>query len=125
MTTLDDRERAFDAFVSTRDALHALAVTNAKPSPVAPNLPTVSQTLPGFEALQWFGLLMPAGTPPEIVSRLQAETAKVLRVPEVRDRLQAMGIEIVGSTPAEFAAFMREESAKWDRIVRESGAKVD
>ena len=108
-----------------KNALHALAVTNAKPSPVAPNLPTVAQTLPGFEALQWFGLLMPAGTPTEIVSRMQAETLKVLRVPEVRDRLQAMGIEIVGNTPAEFAAFMREESAKWGRIVKESGAKVD
>jgi len=108
-----------------KNALHALAVTNAKPSPVAPNLPTVAQTLPGFEALQWFGILMPAGTPPEIVSRLQAETVKVLRLPEVRDRLQSMGIEIVGNTPAEFAAFMRDETTKWGRIVKESGAKVD
>ena len=115
---------AFLAHVQ-KNALHALAVTNAKPSPVAPNLPTVAQTLPGFEALQWFGLLMPAGTPTEIVSRMQAETLKVLRVPEVRDRLQAMGIEIVGNSPADFAAFMREESAKWGRIVKESGAKID
>ncbi len=108
-----------------KGTLHALAVTNAKPSPVAPNLPTVAQTLPGFEALQWFGLLMPAGTPPEIVSRLNAEVVKILRLPEVRERLQAMGIEIVGNTPAEFAAFMRDETAKWGRIVKDSGARID
>lgn len=108
-----------------RSALNALAVTNAKPSPVAPNLPTVAQTLPGFEALQWFGILMPAGTPREIVSRLNAEIVKTLRLPEVRERLQSMGIEVVGNTPGEFGAFMRDETAKWGRIVKESGAKID
>ena len=108
-----------------RGALNALAVTNAKPSPVAPNLPTVAQTLPGFEALQWFGILMPAGTPREIVSRLNDEIVKTLRLPEVRERLQSMGIEVVGNTPGEFAAFMRDETAKWGRIVMESGAKID
>ena len=108
-----------------KNTLHALAVTNAKPSPVAPNLPTVAQTLPGFEALQWFGILMPAGTAPEIVSRLNAEIVKALRLPDVRERFQAMGIEIVGNTPAEFAAFMRDETAKWGKIVKESGAKID
>lgn len=108
-----------------RGALNALAVTNAKPSPVAPNLPTVAQTLPGFEALQWFGILMPAGTPREIVSRLNDEIVKTLRLPEVRERLQSMGIEVVGNTPGEFAAFMRAETAKWGRIVKESGAKID
>ncbi|MBI3370609.1 MAG: tripartite tricarboxylate transporter substrate binding protein [Betaproteobacteria bacterium] len=108
-----------------RSALNALAVTNAKPSPVAPNLPTVAQTLPGFEALQWFGILMPAGTPRDIVSRLNAEIVKILRLPEVRERLQSMGIEVAGNTPGEFAAFMRDETAKWGRIVKESGAKID
>lgn len=108
-----------------KGTLHALAVTNAKPSPVTPNLPTVAQTLPGFEALQWFGLLMPAGTPPEIVSKLNAEVVRILRLPDVRERLQAMGIEIVGNTPGEFAAFMRDETAKWGKIVKESGAKID
>ena len=108
-----------------KGALNALAVTNAKPSPVAPNLHTVAETLPGFEALQWFGILMPAGTPPEIVARLNAELLKVLRIPEVRERLQSMGIEIAGNSPAEFAAFMRSETMKWGRIVKDSGAKVD
>ena len=108
-----------------KGTLHALAVTNAKPSPVAPNLPTVAQTLPGFEALQWFGLLMPAGTPPEIVAKLNAETVKILHLPEVRERFQAMGLEIVGNTPEQFAAFMRAETAKWGKIVKDSGAKID
>ncbi len=108
-----------------KGTLHALAVTNAKPSPVAPGLPTVAQTLPGFEALQWFGILLPAGTPPEIVAKLNAEILKILRLPEVRERFQAMGIEIAGNTPEQFAAFMRAETAKWGKIVRESGAKID
>jgi tripartite-type tricarboxylate transporter receptor subunit TctC len=108
-----------------KGALHALAVTNAKPSPVAPNLPTVAATLPGFEALQWFGILMPAGTPAEIVARLNAEVVKILRVPEVRERLQAMGIEVAGNSPELFAAFMRSETVKWGKIVKDSGAKVD
>ena len=102
-----------------------LAVTNAQPSPVAPNLHTVAETLPGFEALQWFGILMPAGTPPEIVAKLNAETVKVLHLPEVRERFQAMGLEIVGNSPEQFAAFMRTETAKWGRIVKASGAKID
>ncbi len=106
--------------------LTALAVTNAIPSPVAPGLPTVAESgLPGFEALQWFGLLMPAGTPADIVARLNAEVLKVLRLPDVRERFQAMGIEITGNSPAEFATFMRAETVKWGKIVRDSGAKVD
>jgi tripartite-type tricarboxylate transporter receptor subunit TctC len=108
-----------------KGTLHALAVTNAKPSPVAPGLPTVAQTLPGFEALQWFGLLMPAGTPPDVVAKLNAETVKVLHLPEVRERFQAMGLEIVGNSPEQFAAFMRTETAKWGKIVKDSGAKID
>ncbi len=108
-----------------KGTLQALAVTNAKPSPVAPSLPTVAQTLPGFEALQWFGILMPAGTPPEIVAKLNTEIVKVLHLPEVRERFQSMGLEIVGNTPEQFAAFMRAETAKWGKIVKESGAKID
>ena len=108
-----------------KGTLNALAVTNAKPSPVAPNLPAVAQTLPGFEALQWFGILMPAGTPPEIVAKLNAQTVKILHLPEVRERFQSMGLEIVGDTPEQFAAFMRAETAKWGKIVKESGAKID
>jgi tripartite-type tricarboxylate transporter receptor subunit TctC len=81
--------------------------------------------LPGFEALQWFGLLAPAGTPREVVSRLNAETSKVLQLPDVQEKLRGLGIQITGGSAEQFAAFMRAETAKWGKIVRDSGAKVD
>ena len=106
--------------------LNALAVTDAKPSPVAPQLPTVAASgLAGFEALQWFGLLAPAGTPKDILTRLHSELAKALQLPEVQERLQGLGMQIVGGGPDQFGSFMRSESVKWGRIVRDSGAKVD
>jgi tripartite-type tricarboxylate transporter receptor subunit TctC len=106
--------------------LNALAVTDAKPSPVAPGLPTVASSgLAGFEALQWFGLLAPAGTPREITIRMHEEVAKALRLPEVQDKLQGLGMQIVAGGPDVFGSFMRAESAKWGKIVRDSGAKVD
>ena len=106
--------------------LNALAVTDAKPSPVAPQLPTVAASgLAGFEALQWFGLLAPAGTSKDILTRLHSEVAKALQLPEVQERLQGLGMQIVGGSPDQFGSFMRSESVKWGRIVRDSGAKVD
>lgn len=106
--------------------LKALAVTDGKPSPVAPNLPTVAASgLPGFEALQWFGILAPAGTPKEIVSRVHAEIVKALELPEVKERLQGLGMQISGGDPEQFGRFMRAESAKWGKVVRDSGAKID
>jgi tripartite-type tricarboxylate transporter receptor subunit TctC len=106
--------------------LNALAITDAKPSPVAPRLPTVASSgLPGFEALQWFGLYAPAGTPREIVARLNAEAGKALQLPDVQEKLQGLGMQISGGSPGAFGAFMRAESAKWGKIVRDSGAKVD
>lgn len=106
--------------------LRALAVTNAKPSPVVPNLPTVAASgLPGFEALQWFGLLAPAGTPRDIVARLHDEIAKILRQPDVSDKLQGLGMDIAGSGPDAFAAFIGAEGQKWGRIVKASGARID
>jgi len=116
---------AFLPFVQ-QGKLNALAVTDAKPSPIAPNLPTVASSgLPGFEALQWFGILAPAGTPKEAVARLNAEIGKILQMPDVVDRLRGLGIAIDGGTPASFATFLRAEHAKWGKIVKASGAKVD
>ncbi len=104
----------------------ALAVTDATPSPIAPSLPTVASSgLAGFESLQWFGLFVPAGTPKEIVARLHDETVRILRQPDVRERLQTLGIEVVGDTPEAFASFLQAESAKWAKVVRDSGAKLD
>lgn len=107
--------------------LKALAVTSARPSPALPGVPTVAAAadLPSYEASSWFGLLAPAGTPPEIVHRIQHEVAKALGSPAVRERLQAQGAEPVGSTPEQFAAFIRAETAKWSKVVKDSGAKVD
>ncbi|RZT41030.1 Bug family tripartite tricarboxylate transporter substrate binding protein [Cupriavidus agavae] len=107
--------------------LKALAVTSAKPSPALPGVPTIAQAanLPGFEASSWFGLLAPAGTPPEIVNRIQQEVAKSLNSPAVRERLQAQGAEPSGNTSEQFAALIRSETTKWAKVVKDSGAKVD
>jgi tripartite-type tricarboxylate transporter receptor subunit TctC len=106
--------------------LKALAVTNPKRSPVVPDVPTVAESgLPGFEALQWFGILAPAGTPKDIVTRLNADIVKILRQPDVRERLTSLGADVVGNTPEQFAAFLKADAAKWARIVKESGAKID
>lgn len=106
--------------------LRALAVTDAKPSAVMPALPTVAATgLSGFEALQWFGLFAPAGTPKEIVGKLNGEVTKVMQMPDVQQRFRDLGIQMVGGSPDQFAAFIRAEATKWGKLVRDSGAKVD
>jgi len=106
--------------------LRALAITSAQRSPLEPALPTMAESgVPGYEVVGWQGLFAVAGTPPEIVARLQAEVAKVLRLPEVRERLAALGAEPVGSTPEEFGAFIRAENARWGRIIREKGIRSE
>jgi tripartite-type tricarboxylate transporter receptor subunit TctC len=109
--------------------LKALAVTSATRSAALPELPTVEEAggpaLKGYEASSWFGLLAPAGTPMDIVNRVQAETAKALATPAMRERLQAQGAIPSGMTSAEFARFIAAETAKWAKVVKASGAKVD
>jgi tripartite-type tricarboxylate transporter receptor subunit TctC len=106
--------------------LNAVAVTNPKRSPVVPNVPTVAESgLPGFEALQWFGVFVPAGTPKDVVSRLHGEIIKLLKFPDVRERLASLGAEVVGNSPEQFAAFQKADSAKWAKVVKQSGAKID
>lgn len=109
-----------------KGALKALAVTSAKPSPIAPDLPTVADSgLPGFEALQWFGILMPAKTPAAIVERMNRELAAILAMPDVRERFTSMGIEVSGGTAASFADFMASEAQKWQKIARDAGVRVN
>jgi len=106
--------------------LRALAVTTAKRSSVAPDVPTLAESgLPGFEVGSWQGVFAPAGTPPEIVKRLNAEIVKALNMPDVRDKLSGLGAEIVADSPEEFSALVKAEVAKWADVVKKSGAKVD
>lgn len=107
--------------------LKAFAVTSGVRSGALPDLPTVAEAcpLPGFEASSWFGLLAPAGTPADVVSRLQQETAKALAQPAVKERLLSQGAIPGGNTPAEFARLIDAEITKWAGVVKVSGAKVD
>jgi tripartite-type tricarboxylate transporter receptor subunit TctC len=106
--------------------LRAIAVTSAKRSSFIPELPTVSESGPlGFEVVGWYGVLAPAGTPPVIVSRLHSEIIKVLAQPEIRDRIAGEGAEVVGDTPAQFAAFLKADIARWAPLIKQSGARLD
>ena len=109
--------------------LKALAVTSSQRSGALPDIPTVEEvggpTLKGFEASSWFGLLAPAGTPPEVVNRIQQEVAKSLGTAAVKEKLLAQGAIPGGNTPADFAKFIEAEHVKWARVVKASGAKVD
>jgi len=106
-------------------AVRALAVTTPQRNASAPDLPTIGETLPGYEATAWQGIFAPAGTPRPIVDRLAAEVKRILEMPEVADSLKAVGAEPAPLPPDAFAAFAREERAKWKEVVRVSGARVD
>ncbi len=107
--------------------LKALAVTSAERSAALPDMPTVAEagSLKGFEASSWFGLLAPAGTPADVVSRVQQETARALATPAMKERLLAQGAIPSGMSPADFAALIAAETKKWAAVVKASGAKVD
>ena len=106
--------------------LRALAVTTAERSKLAPELPTMAESgLQGFDISTWFGLFAPAGTPPDVVAKWNADVTRILTAPDMRDRLLAQGAEPAPDSPADFARFIAAEAAKYARIVRTSGAKVD
>jgi len=106
--------------------LKALAVTSAQRASALPDVPTIAEAgLPGFEATSWFGLLAPAGTPKEVIAKLNAEVAKWLASPEAREKLAAQGAIAAGKTPEDFTQHIVAETAKWQKVVKESGAKVD
>jgi tripartite-type tricarboxylate transporter receptor subunit TctC len=103
-----------------------LAVTSGKRSSVAPDLPTVAESgLPGFEVINWYGVLVPARTPKAVVEKLNAEIAKIMKMPDVKERLSSVGIEAFSSTPAQFATFIKDETVKWAKVVKFSGARLD
>ncbi len=107
--------------------LKALAVTSAKRSPAFPDLPTIAEAakLPGYEATSWFGIVAPANLPPEILKQTSTTLMKAINSPSVREKYLAMGAEPVGNTPVQFATFIKNEIAKWTKVVKDSGAKVD
>ncbi len=106
--------------------LRALGQTAARRSPVLGEVPSIGETaLPGYDVSTWFGLVAPAGTPREIVARLNAAIVKGLAATETRERLLAQGIEPLGSTPAEFSKLLRDELPKWANVVKVSGARID
>ena len=102
--------------------LRALAVTTAKRSSVLPDLPTVAETLPGFEVNSWYGLMAPAGTPREIVDHLYKEGSAILKIPDIVERLKQGGLDPEGTTPAQHTAHIADERVRWAKLVKETGA---
>jgi tripartite-type tricarboxylate transporter receptor subunit TctC len=106
--------------------VRALGVTSARRSPLAPELPTVAESgVKGYEGATWYGMVVPAKTPPAVVAQLNRDIVRVLREQDVQERLAAQSVEVVASTPAEFAQFIRSEIPKWAKAVQLSGARVD
>jgi tripartite-type tricarboxylate transporter receptor subunit TctC len=105
--------------------LRALAVTSARRMATNPDLPTVGETLPGFEVDAWYGILSPKGTPAPVVNKLQGEIVKAMAQPDVRERFTSLGLQAVGSTPAEFTKRLQKELVMWAKVVKDSGVKTD
>jgi tripartite-type tricarboxylate transporter receptor subunit TctC len=105
--------------------LRAIAVTSAKRSTAVPDLPTIAETIPGYEASGWYGAFAPAATPRDIIAKLNAEMNKLMRLPDVAQRLAGDGVEGVNMTPAEFGTYLHSEIVKWGKVVKASGATVD
>ncbi len=106
--------------------LRGLGVTSAKRSTLAPELPTIAEAgVPGYESTGWYGVLSPARTPDAIITRLNRELMNALRDREVKERFVATGVEPIGTTPTQFAAYMRDEFVKWGKVVKATGAKVE
>lgn len=106
--------------------VRAMAITNSKRYPLMPELPTVAEAgIPGFAVNNWTGVFVPAATPPAVVTRLNAEFVKVLAMPDVKKRLIDNGIDAVSNTPQQFAAYIRDETAKWASVIKDANVKLD
>ncbi len=106
--------------------LRALGQTGAKRSPSAPDVPTIAeQGLPGFEATAWFALFAPAGTPKDVVARLNTEIQRIYKLPDVQEKLKTLGLDPILSAPEELSKYQAAEIAKWAKVVKDSGAKAD
>jgi len=106
--------------------LRGLAVTSARRSSAIPDLPTIAELgFQGFEATAWYGLMAPSGAPRPIIERIHSETVKVLAMPDVRAKFADLGMEVTGTSPEEFARIIKEETPRWTKVIRDSGAKAD
>jgi tripartite-type tricarboxylate transporter receptor subunit TctC len=105
--------------------LRALATTGKSRLTVLPDVPSASETLPAFEVVNWYGMVLPAGTPRGVISRLHAEITRAMNTPEIREKLVAQGTDPVGSTPEEFGAFMKSETVKWARVIKSANIRPD
>ncbi|HUP29047.1 MAG TPA: tripartite tricarboxylate transporter substrate binding protein [Usitatibacter sp.] len=105
--------------------LRPLAITSSKRAQSNPEIPTIGEVVPGYSSDTWYGILVPAGTPKDVIARLHAAAVKALNAPAVRERLTRLGAEPVGNTPEEFRKLLEREQALWVRVVKESGAKVE
>jgi len=106
--------------------LRAIAVTSAKRFPLLPDLPTIAESgYPRFDSLAWNGVLVPAGTPKAVIARLNAEINAILKLPDVVQRLNAAGFDLIGGTPEEFGALIKAESDKWAPVIKNAGVKID
>ncbi len=105
--------------------LRALGSLGAKRAAFAPEVPTVAETVAGFEAVNWYGMTVPAGTPRDAVARLHRDLVKTLALPEIKERMLALGTEPVGSTPEEFGAFTKSEAAKWSRVIKDANVRLE
>ncbi len=105
--------------------LRGLGVSTSTRSHALPDVPTIAETLPGYEATQWFGIVAPAGTPHPVIERLNREISRVLRAPDMNRRLVADGMDVIASTPDEFAALLKSETEKWAKVIKAAGIKPD
>jgi tripartite-type tricarboxylate transporter receptor subunit TctC len=105
--------------------LRGLGVTSPRRSPAFPELPAIAETVPGYEVVNWFGIFAPARTPVQIITRINAALNKALQSPDLRKILNASGADTVGGSPEDFAKVVRADFAKWAKVVKDSGARVD
>jgi len=114
------------AQVQKAGKVRVLAVGSLKRSPSMPEVPTIAESgYPGFDVVSWWGVLGPAAMPKDIVVRLNSEITRMMAAPDARDRIAALGADIMTSTPEQFAAYIRSEQAKWGQVIKDSGARVD
>ena len=105
--------------------LRALGITSLKRSPLLPNLPPISDTIPGFESVTWFGMYGPKGLPADLVQRINTAVNQALQDPDVKERLARLGIEPAGGTPQQFAAMLEKDRTRWKKIITERKLTAD